>query len=47
VGYASVPPGWILRSDRRHPEYRYGTVDYPRRLTDRERRAYELEEVTR
>jgi hypothetical protein len=42
LGYAQVPPGWIIRSDRPHPEYPHGTVDYPRPLSPEEARGYEL-----
>ena len=45
LGYAQVPPGWIIRSDRPHPEYRHGTVDCPRPLTAQELRGYEPELV--
>jgi hypothetical protein len=39
---ANVPAGWIIGSDRAHPDYAYGTVDYPRELTPAEVRHYEL-----
>lgn len=29
-----VPKGWIVFSDRKHPEYPFGTIDYPFALTD-------------
>jgi len=38
----NVPDGWILGSDRPHPEYPHGTVDYPNRLGLGEVTAYEL-----
>ena len=45
LGYATVPDGWIIKSDREHPGYRHGTIDYPRRLSADEVKAYELVEV--
>ena len=38
----AVPAGWIIGSDRGHPEWAHGTVDYPRELTDAEEQGYEL-----
>jgi hypothetical protein len=29
LGYARVPTGWIISSDRPHPRYRFATVDFP------------------
>lgn len=29
LSYGNVPPGWIVFSDREHPDYPFGTVDYP------------------
>lgn len=43
--YSHVPAGWIVYSNRAHPDYLFGTVDYPRPLTENEIAAYELEEV--
>ena len=34
LGYAQVPAGWIIKSDRPHPDFRFGTIDYPFRLPD-------------
>lgn len=42
VGYAQVPSGWIIKSNRPHAEFRFGTVDWPRELTDLEREHAEL-----
>lgn len=44
---AHIPAGWILWSEARHPEFRHGTVAYPRPLTDDEIRAFELTLVDR
>lgn len=38
----NVPDGWIIGSDRPHPEYPFGTVDYASRLGLGEVTAYEL-----
>ena len=39
LGYARVPAGWIIGSDRPHPRYRFDTADYlaplPPELADR------------
>lgn len=32
LGYAQVPDGWIVFSNRDHPDFRFGTVDYPNEL---------------
>lgn len=45
VWVGSVPSGWIVGSLRESPDFRYGTVDYPRALTDKEIHSYELTEV--
>ena len=42
LSMASVPKGAIIHSDRAHPAYRHGTVDFPRQLTDEEIAGYEL-----
>lgn len=42
AGTANVPRGWILHSDRPHPQLRHGTVDFPRELTPEEVARYEL-----
>jgi len=41
----AVPRGAILLSERQHPDYRHGTVDYPRPLTAEECRAFDLTPV--
>jgi hypothetical protein len=38
----NVPDGWILGSDRPHPDYAHGTAQWPRRLGLGETTAYEL-----
>jgi len=43
-----VPAGWIIGSDRPHPDFPvFGTVRYPRRLTPDEVARYELRRVPR
>lgn len=40
------PRDWILHSDGPATErYRYGTIQYGRKLTDEELRVYEMEEI--
>lgn len=38
----AVPPGYIIGSERKSTDFRFGTIDYPRRLTDEEVYRYEL-----
>lgn len=38
----NVPDGWIIGSDRPHPEYPHGTADWPAPLGLGEVTAYEL-----
>ncbi len=45
LAYASVPPGWIVFSQRVYVRYAFGTVDYPRLLTKEEVKSFELEFV--
>lgn len=45
LGSAQVPAKWIIFSDRPHPKYGHGTVDYSRELTPHEVYAFELELV--
>ena len=39
------PKGYIIGSLREHPDYRHGTIQYPRQLSEDEIKSYELEEV--
>jgi hypothetical protein len=43
---ASVPAGWIIGSDRPHPDFRHGTADWPRALSAAELTTFELTEVS-
>lgn len=45
LGIAHVPKGWILKSDRAHPRFRHGTVQYPRQLRRNELEGFELTAV--
>lgn len=36
------PKDWIVGSLRDHPDYRHGTIQYPRPLTPDEIKSYEL-----
>lgn len=40
---ATVPPGWIVMSDRAHADYAHGTVDYPAPLSYEQEATFELE----
>lgn len=42
LGYATIPDGQIIGSNQPHPDYRHGTIDYPRELSAKEIYAYEL-----
>ena len=42
LGYAQVPNGWIIFSDRPHPAYHFGTVEYSRPLTTHEEEQFSL-----
>lgn len=42
LGSWNVPDGWIIGSDRPHPEYPFGTVDYPAPLGLGQTTAYEV-----
>jgi hypothetical protein len=39
---SNVPRDWILFSDRPHPDFRHGTVQYSRQLTSGEVAAFQL-----
>jgi hypothetical protein len=42
AGYAQVPDDRIVFGDRKDTRFRYGTIQYPRRLSDREVESFEL-----
>lgn len=45
LGYGTAPQDYIIHSDRTSAEFRFGTIDYPRELTEAEVAAYQLEIV--
>ena len=45
LGYAQVPEGYILFSDKENKDYKFGTVDYPKPLTDTQVNSYQLTPV--
>jgi hypothetical protein len=45
LGSAQVPAGWIIGSDRPHPRYRFGTVDYAAPVPPEQAERFELELV--
>ena len=45
VGYAQVPDGWIIQSDRKDPKFNHGTIDYPFELSANDVRQFELTPV--
>ena len=42
VGYAQIPEGWIIKSDKPSARFTHGTIDYPRPLTQEEITQYQL-----
>jgi len=36
VGYGNVPKGYIIHSNRAHPDFQHGTIDYPFPLPERQ-----------
>ena len=46
VGGSNLPQGDILFSERDHAEFKFGTVDYPRELTEDEVTNFQLTLVT-
>lgn len=42
LGSATVPPGWIIGSDNLHPDFCFGTVDYPFELPKATAESFEL-----
>jgi hypothetical protein len=45
LGFAQVPEGWVIKSDLPDVRFTYGTVDYPRELTQDEVDGYQLTPV--
>jgi hypothetical protein len=46
LGLATVPKGFLIGSGREHPDFRFGTIDYPFRLDDFTANQMELTEIT-
>lgn len=42
AGYAQVPDGYILFTARPHPDFRFGTIDYPIELSASKAHNFEL-----
>lgn len=42
LDFAQVPNGWIIQSDQEHPDFAFGTVDYPVKLTDTQVQRFDL-----
>lgn len=34
IAYANIPDGSIIWSEREHPKYAFGTIDYPEKLPE-------------
>lgn len=45
IGIGAIPKGWIINSQKDHSAFRFGTIDYPKELTEKEVRSFELTEV--
>jgi hypothetical protein len=45
LGSAAVPPRWIIWSEKKHPDFNFGTIDYPRKLTQYEIESFQLTEI--
>ncbi len=43
---AQVPDGWIIQSNRQHPDFQFGTVDYPVLLPEEKVRNFQLQLLT-
>lgn len=46
AGFATVPKGYIIGSERTHQRFTHGTLDYPFQLRDEEVQSYQLVEVS-
>lgn len=45
IGIGAIPKGWIINSQKDYSGFHFGTIDYPRELTEKEVRNYELTAV--
>lgn len=46
VGYAQIPDGWIVMSDRKDSRFNHGTIDYPFELPAGKIKRFEMTPVT-
>lgn len=42
AGYAQIPEGWIVGSQREHPYFHHGSIDYPFELPEAQVTSFEL-----
>lgn len=46
ISIGTIPQGWIIDSQKDHPNFpSFGTIDYPKELTEKEVSSFELIEV--
>lgn len=45
LDYGSIPDGWIVFSDRIHPDFYFGTIDYPFELPERLVKSFQLTQI--
>lgn len=42
IPLGNVPDGWIILSNQEHPDFMFGTIDYPFELTAEQVKRFEL-----
>ena len=42
---AEVQDGWIIQSDKKHPDFSFGIVDYPFELTEEQLQNFQMVSV--
>lgn len=42
LAQSQIPNGWIIWSDKKHKDFKFGTVDYPFELSAKEIKSFEL-----
>ncbi len=45
LGFANVPDGWIVFSNKKHPDFYFGTIDYPFELPERAVKSFQLTHI--
>lgn len=45
LAQSQVPDGWIIWSDKKHNDFKFGTADYPFELTSEQIKSFELTPV--